>query len=148
MRKYFTLIICGPFLFASCKKDSLSNADTLTLIQNSWTSISSRFFAPNSGSSSIKVKDSFQIFRNDGYLINCIMKNVTYINLPPPQLLYCDTSIYKLLQDNSTIIIYPIYNGKQRAYADTITIRTITNNLFVYYLNKGQGFGILDSLRR
>ena|ERR1035437_2538414 len=149
MRQLQALLICGLILFVSCKKDnSLSNSDTLKLIQNNWTSISSRLYTPNSSTITIQVADSFQIFRDDGYLLDCLGKNVNYPNLPPLPLLLTDTSTYTLLQDNSTLLFYPIYNGIQRANADTVHIRIITDKLFVYYWNQGQGFGILDSLKR
>ncbi len=149
MRQLLTPLICGLILFASCKKDNIvSNADTLKLIQNNWTSISSRLYTPNSSTITIQVKDSFQVFRSDSYLIDCIGKNVIDPNLPPLAILLSDTSSYTLLQDNSTLLFYPIYNGIQRTNADTVNIRTITDKLFVYYWNQGQGFGILDSLKR
>ena len=149
MKQLLTLLVCGLILFASCKKDTtLSNSDTLKLIQNTWTSISSRLYTPNSSTITIQVKDSFQVFRSDGYLLDCIGKNINYPNLPPLPLLLSDTSTYTLSQDNSTLLFYPINDGIKRTNADTIIIRTITDKLFVYYWNQGQGYGILDSLKK
>ena len=145
--RHIILILSLIFFASSCKKENYQT-NTLRLIQNNWTSMSSRWFAPNSGNNSISVKDSFQLFRSDSILIDCLFKNDSYPNLPPQPPLYCDTSAYTLLTNNSTLLFYPIYNGIKRANADTVQISVINDHLFVYYWNQGQGFGLLDSLKR
>lgn len=138
MKLSITIFIVCFFLFTGCNKDkSTPVSPTLQLIQHDWNVISARIFFSNG--SNYKLLNDKQSFRKDNLQITQVegVGSISY-----------DTSKYVLLSNDSTLLFYSIQNGVQSSIPDTAFIKTINDNLFVYYFQENGFNNFIDSLKR
>lgn len=129
--------LCIALVFTCCTKeqsDTNSSANVIGLLQNVWI-IDSVMIYPDSnvfGTYLFAFAPSdkeYEDFRTDG-------KVYSYGGSP---VVSHDTSVYKLLSDNVTLLAYPITNGVTSAQADTGYIMKLTEHALMYQSRNSVG---------
>lgn len=128
---FFSLVL---FSCTKEQSDTDSSTNSMALLQHVWILDSVMIYADSnvfgdylfaSHPSDLQYED----FRTDG-------KVYTYGGSPT---VYYDTSVYKLLSDNTTLLAYPIENGVTSASADTGYILKLTDHALMYWTKNSVG---------
>jgi hypothetical protein len=129
--------LCIALAFVCCKKEQSDNNSAGTasgLLQHVWTIDSVMIYADADVFGSYLMAftppdNEYEDFRADG-------KVYSYGGSP---VAYHDTSVYKLLSDNITLLAYPITNGVPSASADTGYILKLTEHNLMYKTRNAVG---------
>ncbi|MDB5250792.1 MAG: hypothetical protein JWQ40_5186 [Segetibacter sp.] len=140
---YLITISLIVFIGYSCQKEYTADVNnnpadtTLNKLLGKWNLTSITISAIN-GPDVLRVNGQpgdILEFRNDGRVYTSIDNT-------------SDTSAYKILADDSTIVSHYILRGVQDPQGDTITIRKLTSNLLILAWKLDVEHLALDSLRR
>lgn len=131
-------------LLPGCRKSTviLNRTSQEILLQNVWKPTATWVYNPYSGKEKITISIVNLEFTSDGQ-IN-YWRNFT---LPTNHIEYSYEK-YRLLPDDSTLLIYAVFNDLPILKADTFYITKLTSHEMVYYLIHNKVIMGVDSLKR